>query len=202
MKAVLDIHDFSVVYPRMDLLLKLKNHFPNFKVSLFTIPFNEKKDWGPSLLRKDNLKEIKSNLDWMQIIPHGFVHDGSEMRKMTYDQFALTSLLIQDAFDDDGLPYEKGFCSPHWRQSEGVTEVLNTIGWWGAVLREGKETPNRFYRYDFLANEPFWESDKEVLKIHSHLYGTKNDLGRCFPNLLKLPRDTEWHYVTDYLETK
>lgn len=63
----------------------------------------------------------------------------------------------------------------------------------------GMPTTKTFYRYsDPLDNIDY---SKGTLKLHGHIYGTKNDLGACMENLLKLPQDTEWHYVTDFLET-
>lgn len=202
MNVVLDLHDFTVSYNRLDILLKLKEYFPNFKVSLFTIPDEGKMDFGPTLNKKENLKEIKKHLDWMQIIPHGFKHNGLEMTQMDTSYFRDVILpKMEQMFKDDGLPYEKGFCAPHWKWSDGVASALDEKGWWGAVLREDRMTKTkRFYRYTHLLNEPFWESDLPVLKLHGHVYGTKNDIGLCFDNLLRLPRETQFYYVTDYLE--
>ena len=202
MRATLDLHDFSVVNNRLLWLLGLKQHFPNFKVSLFTVPFDKKEDWGPSLIGDDFLIEIKKNLDWIQLIPHGLYHNGSEMSNYDYSTFKEKIMPeITDAFDSKGLPYVKGFCAPHWRWTDGVVKALDEAGWWGAVDRD-KQMPytKRYYRYNFLLNEPFWES-KEDLKLHGHIYGTKNDIGRCFDNLLKLPKDTEWVFVSDCLES-
>ena len=197
-------YDFSVINSRLDILLKLKEHFPNFKVSLFTVPVDKKSDWGPYLIREDILKEIKKHLDWMQIIPHGLWHEKLEALMWDYahtKSFVLPT--IKELFDKDGLPFVKGFCAPHWRWSKGVVMALDEEGWWGAIDRD-KSTPcpKRFYQYNCLLNEPFWESDISVLKLHGHIYGTKNDVGRCFDNLLKLPLDTEWHFVTNFLEDK
>lgn len=204
MKVALNLDDFSVVNNRLDLLLKLKEHFPNFKVSMFTIPFDEPKDFGPYRNRKRYLKEIKKHLDWIQIIPHGFLHDSSrEMKDMSYDVFLDVLINIKAVFDYDGLPFVKGFKAPHWNWSEGVIKALDDVGWWGAVLRD-KPTPStkRFYKYTHTIDEFFWESDLEVLKLHGHIYGTKNDFEANFSNLLKLPLSTQWHFVTDYLEEK
>jgi len=202
MTVILDVHDFNIVNPRLDLLLKLKAWFPYFKVSLFTIPLIEPSDYGPYLTRNKNLELIKSCSDWMEFIPHGLYHNsGREMLNYDDGQFEKVVIpLIDKSFNDMGLNYEKGFCSPHWRQSKEVTKTLNKIGWWSAVLREETNFPERYYQYNFLANEPFWESDLDVLKIHSHLYGTRNDLGKCMNNLLKLPKDTIFKYVTEFIE--
>ena len=201
----LGLHDFTVVYNRLDLLLKLKKHFPDFKVSLFIIPYQKREDYGPTLLKKEFLKEIKKHLDWMQFIPHGFEHQGREMYRMNYEEFAGIILAsIQDALEEDGLPYEKGFVAPHWQWNEDVVRVLDEMGWWGAVtpIKPDMPKPKVFYEYNYAIDEPFWESDKDVLKLHGHVWGCRNDLGLCFNNLLKLPRDIKWNYVTDYLETK
>ena len=203
-KVCLDLHDFSVVHNRLDLLLKLKEHFPNFKVSLFTVPIDKTEDWGSSLIREESLRRIKSNLDWIQIIPHGLNHEKSEALMWDYAHTSGFILpLIREVFDRDELPFINGFCAPHWRWSGGVVMALDEWEWWGAIDRNKEmPCPKRFYKYNFLLNEPFWESNLDVLKLHGHIYGTKNDVGWCFDNLLELPLDTEWHFVTDFLETK
>lgn len=202
MKVCLDLHDFSVVNNRLDVLLKLKDIFPNLKVSLFTVPIDEKRDWGSSLIRDQYLKDIKMCLDWIQIIPHGLIHNGSEMANCDYYTFKDVVIPgITKAFESDGLPFEKGFCAPHWRWTDGVSRALDDAGWWGAIDRDKViPCPKRYYRYNFLLNEPYYDSGVETLKLHGHIYGTKNDIGRCFTNLLKLPQDAEWHFVTDFLE--
>lgn len=201
MKVVLDLHDFSVANNRLDLLLKLKEHFPNFKVSMFTVPYEKKEDWGPTLIHDENLKEIKKHLGWIQIIPHGLHHDGREARNWDYEIFKH-KIFPEIIAGLSALPFEKGFCAPHWDWNSGVVKYLDEIGWWGAVLREDKMLKTkRFYRYTHLLNEPFWESDLPVLKLHGHVYGTKNDIGLCFNNLLKLPKDTTFEYVTNHIES-
>lgn len=204
MRVALDIDDFSVVTTRLDLFLHLKDHFPNFKVSMFTIPCPRPCDYGPWLIRDQAAAEIRKCLDWMQIIPHGLTHESS--REFTkYDQATFRHDYIpkmQEAFADAGLPYEKGFKAPHWRWSQGVVDALDDMGWWGAVLREEGRMPlpKRFFRYTHLLNEPF-PLDAPLLKLHGHVYGTKNDIGTCIENLKRLPKDTQFDFVTDHLET-
>jgi len=204
MKVCLDLHDFSVVNNRLDLLLKLKEHFPDFKVSLFTVPIDEEKDWGPYQIRKQLLKEIKKHLDWMQIIPHGLSHNlPKEICNSGYDKFTRVIMpLIEESFKRDGLPFEKGFCAPHWRWNSGLVRALDKKGWWGAVDPRQPQMlcPKKFYRYSHAIDNI--DYSQEILKLHGHIYGTKNDLGRCFDNLLKLPLSVEWHFVTDFLEEK
>jgi len=202
MKACLDLHDWSLTHNRLFILHSLKRYFPNFKVSLFTVPIDRVEGWGSYLIRKNTIKEVQG-LDWVQLIPHGLYHEGSEMRNCSYETFKNSVLpTIKGSFEVDGLPYEKGFGAPHWRWTEGVVRALDEEGWWGAVDRDKPmPCPKKFYKYNYLLNEPFWEAQGD-LKLHGHVFGTKNGVGICSGNLLKLPKDTEWAFVTDFLEDK
>jgi len=201
MKVCLTLDDFSIVNNRLDVLLKLKEHFPDFKVSLFTVPRDEKQDWGAYQIRKELLKEVKKHLDWIQLIPHGYTHRGSEMRNADYRYFKeVTIPAIEKAFQDDGLPFEKGFKAPHWRWSDGVVKALDELGWWMAVDPRQPNAPKtkRHYGFSHGIDEPFWNS-QQPLQLHGHIYGTRNDVGKCFDNLIKL-KDPQWCYATEFIE--
>ncbi len=59
----LDFHDFSILRSRMDLLEQLKEHYPNLKVSMFTIPYDYEYETSMLRLQRDQaLKRIKENL--------------------------------------------------------------------------------------------------------------------------------------------
>jgi hypothetical protein len=194
----LDLHDWSIVNNRLDLLKELYNYFDDFRVSLFTVPIDEMKDWGAYQSREYFLNEIRG-MDWLQLIPHGYTHEGSEMRNADYRYFKeITLPAIKKAFEKDGLKYEKGFCAPHWRWSDGVVRALDEEGWWGAVdPRQNMKKTNRYFKYDYPIND-FPAGDH---KLHGHIYGTKNDLGLCMNNLLRLPKNTKWEFITNYIET-
>ena len=207
MKVSLDLHDWSVLNNRLDLLLKIKDHYPNFKVSLFTIPFDVAFEGGiQRIYREPALRMIKENLDWMQIIPHGLTHQFREMERCDYNLFRYGVMpSIKEAFEKDGLPYEKGFCAPFWLWNKDVVKALDDEGWWGGVDRNQPDMlkTKKFYTYSHSLEEPFYKSNLDTLKLHGHLDQTSdNDLEECFINILKLPSKTEWHFVTDFLEEK
>ena len=207
MKVSLDLHDFSVLNNRLDLLLKIKEHFPNFKVSLFTIPYDyqTEKNIEGRTLRSKTLEAIKENLEWMQIIPHGLTHMPREFENCDKETFRLALASIDEAFKKDGLPYEKGFCAPYWLWNQDVVDVLNERGWWGAIDRRQAEMirPNKFYTYSHSLDDPYWKANVDTIKLHGHIDGTSpNDLDRCFTGIFKLPSDTEWVFVTDFIEEK
>lgn len=204
MKVSLDIDDPSVLHSGMDYWLKLKEHYPSFKVSLFWIPFDPHTETSQlRLMRDQEIEKVKANLDWIQLIPHGLTHINREFEKCDY--YTMKDLVlpsIDEAFKRDGLPYEKGFKAPNWLWNEEVIRALDEAGWWGATDRNQPEMlkTKRNYTYTHSIDEPFWLSTNETLNLHGHLDGVSaNDMERCFLNLLNLPTDTQWHFVTDYI---
>lgn len=205
MKTIsLDLHDFSVLNSRLDLLLKIKEHYPDFKVSCFTVPVHGVYEMGQGrMYREKTLAKIHEHLDWIQIIPHGLTHMEAEFEHC--DRWTMKMVLeaIDEAFTKDGLPYTKGFCAPYWLWSQEVVDVLDEAGWWGAIDRNQPDMlrPKRFYVYSHSLDEPYWESDLDVLKLHGHLDGqSPNDLERCLLGLLKLPSDVQWKFVSEMVE--
>lgn len=203
---VLEFDDFSLINNRFDLLLLLKDHFPKLKVSLFTIPCHAEHEFGAGhIFREDGLKKLKENLDWIQIIPHGITHVEREFEKADTTAMRLSIQAIEEIFGKDGIPYVKGFKAPQWLWNQDVIDVLDEEGWFGAVDRNQPEMlcPKKFYKYNFNINEPFKYSSLDVLKLHGHIGGDMlNNLEGSILNLMKMPPDAEFHFVTDYLEEK
>lgn len=207
MRVSLDLHDFSVLNNRLDLLLKIKEHYPDFKVSLFTIPYDYQTERSVEgrTLRDKTLEKIKENLEWMQIIPHGLTHMPREFENCDKETFRMTLASIDEAFKHDGLPYERGFCAPYWLWNQDVVDVLNERGWWGAVDRNQPKMirPDRYYIYSHSIDQPFWGANVDNLKLHGHIDGqSKNDLEGNFIKLFKLPSNTEFCFITDFIEEK
>lgn len=208
MKTIsLDIHDPSVLHSGLDLLLQIKEHYPKFKVSLFWIPLDPKYEMSQlRLQREDAVKRIKANLDWIELIPHGLTHIPREFEKCDY--FTMRDLIFQaidEAFKKDDLPYVKGFCAPYWLWSEGVVQALNEEGWFGAIDKNQPDMlkTKKFYTYSHSIDERFWNSTNDVLKLHGHLDGvSSNDLEKCLLNLLKMPTDAEFKFVSEMVEEK
>lgn len=203
-KFSLDFHDFSVLRNGMEYLLRLKEHYPNLKISMFTIPFDHKYEMELVRVNRDKeLKRIKDNLDWIQIIPHGLTHMPNEFANADKHTTRTALEAIDHQFKQDGLPYEKGFCAPFWLWNQDVVDVLDSQGWWGAVDKKQPDMikTKEFYTYSHSIHEPFWHSNLQVLKLHGHMTApSENNLEDCFLNLMKMPRDAEFVFVTDFIE--
>jgi len=197
--VVLSLDDFSVVNNRMDLLLKLKEYFPDFKVSLFTVPYDVESDWGPYLIKDESLELIKQNLDWIQLIPHGLFHlNRNEM--IAFGNINAIFDSIELVFNSLGLPFEKGFKSPHYSWNEEVVKKLDSMGWFGAINPfKSKLKTKKFYRHTHTIDNI--DYSKDFLKLSGHVYGCKDDLGKNMDNLLKLPKNTNFEFVTQHIES-
>lgn len=203
MKAVIDLDDFSILRSRMDLLEKLHDHFPGFKISLFTIPFDYEYEMSDlRVLREEALTRIHKNLDWMQFIPHGMAHIPREFENCDKQTMIDYINNVEEVFKKDGLPMTKGFKAPYWLWNQDVVDALNESGWWGAndIKQPGMLKTKRFYEYTNSIDEDLSKLTGDVVKLHGHMTPpSTNDIDRCFLNLMKLPIDTEWHFATDFI---
>jgi len=205
-KVVLDIDDPTVFFCNWDKLIRLKERYPQFKVSFFFVPFDfENEKSLQHTLRANGLKKLKKNLDWIQLIPHGVAHLPQEFLNVPKKDLPLIFNAINEFMNDDGLPYEKGFKAPQWLYNQDLVDFLDEKGWWMGVDRNQPNAPRtkKFYEYGYSIDEPFWESKDEVWKLHGHMGGpSENNIEDCFLNLLKIPLDAEFHFVTDFISSK
>lgn len=205
MKTIcLDFDDFSVLRSRMDFLLRLKEHYPDLKVSMFTIPYDYEYEIGQlSIQRDESLKTIHENLDWIQIIPHGLMHIPEEFYQCDKHTMRLAMKAIDEAFEKDGLPYERGFKAPYWLWNQEVVDVLDEKGWWGAVDPHQPEMckTKKTYTYTHSIEDPFWHSTNDVLKLHGHMtLPSANNIEDCFLHLMKMPRDAKFVFASELVE--
>lgn len=207
MKTVtLDFDDFSILRSRMDLLCELKDRFPGFKVSLFSIPFDYEYEFSEVRLYRDEaVQRISENKDWMEFIPHGIIHASREFEKC--DKQTMTTYLnsVHEEMKRQGFPEDrlvKGFKPPYWLWNQDVVDILDENGWWGATDRNQPDMikPKRNFVYTHSIDEPFWESNLETIHLHGHMTPpSSNNLPDCLLNLMKLPKDVEWRFVSEYV---
>jgi len=191
MKISFELHDGSVLRNDYDSLLRLKEHFPELKVSLFFIPYDYEMEMSQlNLQRKSKLKILKNNLNWIKLYPHGVMHIPREFEKCDRETMELSLKAIDEAMSKDELPYEKGFCAPYWLWNKDVVDVLDEHGWFGAVDRN---QPNmiktkRFYEYTHSLEEDLGNV-KGNLALHGHMTPPSiNSLSDNLLNLLNIPK--------------
>ena len=204
-KICLDLDDGSILRNRVDLLDRLKEHYPDLKLTLFYIPYDYELEMRPdlSVLRPSRLKWLQDRLGWIRLVPHGISHLPREFEHAD-KQTTLDYLdSIAGEMEKDGLPAVKGFKAPQWLWNQDVVDALDERGWWGAVDRNQTDMlrTKRFYEYNLSTHEPFWMVKKDVWKLHGHMTKPSvNDLESTFMNLMKMPLDAEFLYADELLE--
>ncbi|MHA1749530.1 MAG: DUF2334 domain-containing protein [Promethearchaeota archaeon] len=200
---ILDFDDFSPIKPGFDLLRKLKEHFPNFKCTLFTPAFNLKiftkevsldkfKYWG---------RLVAENQDWIEIAPHGFSHIRGEWQ-VDRKQAEIQIKACENVFKQLGIKIVKIFKFPYWEGSKEAEEVLKERGYTLAIDRNNPVvyTDIPTYVFNWSIDEPI--PDYPIVRGHGHIWLTSNGLDKCFPNLLKIPQNSEFKFVSEYLWPK
>ena len=200
---IVDFDDLSCTTPGMDLLFKLKEHFPNFKCTCFTPAFH--KDLMTKKVSVDKFKEwgkIIIDNPWIEVAPHGFAHYENEW--MISDKRMLN--VMMDATENClgnflGIPFVKIFKFPHWKGSKEAEEVLLERGYTLAIDRNNPKTYTNIKTYIWN-----WSIDDipvpkyHTIKAHGHIWLTNNGLDSCYPNLLKIPTNAEFKTISEYLK--
>lgn len=117
-KIVVSIDDFCDRWWPMDELLALKKRYPNFKATLFTIPFKTTLEFLYGV----------AELGWLEIAIHGFHHDDLDEMLMLSRQE-----IIEGFLKIDFSVYARGFKAPGWRLDEDVIKCCNEFGMWIAL---------------------------------------------------------------------
>lgn len=194
--CVLDLDDFSPLYSRLDLLLELREYFPKFKISLFTVPNYHA---AFSLDKHEAWCSQVRGLNFVELLPHGYTHEKGEFLKITALGARLKILKAEKMFQRVGLPIKKIFKAPHWQINRSTYSALAGLHYQIADHPEHL-TPQELlcYQYNWSLNEPV--PDLAVLKGHGHVENScGNGLEECMANIRKLPRDTTFMTISEYM---
>jgi len=205
---ICNFDDLECGLPGFEEILKLKEHYPKLKVTLFMTPIPE--IFLKKQITEEKYKEWAQELkkDWIEICPHGLTHQGQEMMFRTnnrgkvvlldYDTAKLYIEVAEKTFKDLDLPYKKIWKSPHWSTSPEAYKALWKKGYKVACDPNQPHPPDT-YLYD-------WSIDRRIplrpiVKGHGHLSGNnENHIRRCIKNLLQIPVDAEFLFVSEAIE--
>lgn len=201
--VILDADDFAVDNTSFMYFCELKRLYPKFKVSLFTVPMSVMSGEIKCLATADNfLSEIKEYLDWIEFIPHGFSHYPMEFQNKTYQETIDSLIAIERIFNESGLPFVKGFKAPYWAYNDEVAKALKDKGYWIALDKNDPRNDMPIYKYNWSINEPYPKDIQEV-RGHAHIQNVcGNGIEECFSNLLTIPEDVEWKFISEVMENE
>lgn len=176
--AILDLDDFHEDDNQLDKLYKLRCRLPTFKVNLFTIP---------GRCSRCFIEEVRK-IEWVNMVPHGFVHDTPrECEKWEYEE----SLSYLRGLEETG--WERGFKAPGWNISDGMYQALQERGWWVADHpKNALRRPRGLRYYD-------WTLNKNALHGHiGHLAPIDNEIEQLWPQIMNLEGNV-FQFIKDLL---
>lgn len=206
---VLDIDDFGLLLPGIDDLLRIKQHYNDFKITCFTVPLP--KEFFMEANRKHFNKEkyqkwaeIINSYDWIEIAMHGFSHTLGEF-DCKYQKAMTMLTAAENLWNEVGLKYKKIFRAPYWQYSYDSLNALKDKGYVVATDRnnpiavpEGLKT----YTYNWSMEEKRPQGI-DIIKGHGHAYstgGSRNGIDICYPNIIKqIPAGAKFKTISEIL---
>ena len=121
-RVVFDVDDFCDDWNCLPELDRLKEQYPNFKCTLFTIPTRTSLE----------LLQETARRPWVEVAVHGVSHDpNQELNHMSAEQLEIE---LESVYDSDvGQYYTRGFRPPGWAISRQHCDVLTRLGMWVAL---------------------------------------------------------------------
>ena len=206
-KVYLSVHDLAHNLPGLEYILKLKEHFDNFKITCFAIP-EPNEDYRKKVGEKDQVDLVWAKLinsyDWMEVGVHGFDHSRNEC-DCTYSEMEKILEKAERTFALIELNYKKLFVAPYWKYSSESIQELNDNGY--VIAYRGK--PNleiyRGYIHNWEVHQP--TPDEDIIHGNGHLTnrGNKDSIGRkrVFDNIINsVPKDTAFGFISELYESK
>lgn len=205
---VLDIDDYGLLLPGIEDILRIKKHYPGFKITCFTIPIPKEffSKENHKHFNKEKYKkwaEIVNNYDWMEIGIHGFSHTYSEF-DCKYQAAEMMLEATKNLWKEVGLKYKKIFRAPYWQYSYDALNALKDKDYTVCLDRnhpiaipKGLKT----YTYNWSLEERAPQTD--LIKGHGHAYstsGVKNGIDLCYQNIIKqIPVGAKFKTISEIL---
>lgn len=197
--------EFDDFYPGNDgmfFLKELHNHYPEMKVSLFSVPLKLLDD--SSLIsweaNKDFVEEV-NECPWLEILPHGFFHLRHEYENWTYDQTMIAINAWEDLFTRLKMNWKRVTRAPHWEYGTEALRAFRDKGYIVAIdpsARTKMKLPDGLKIYEHNWGVQFPLPNKTELRGHGHIQDWNGTgIGENLGNLMDLPVGKTWKFVSE-----
>lgn len=198
MKIALEYDDFGPQNSNFGLLEKLKEHYPNFKVTLFTVPWDVR--FGRNLQESAPITldkfapwcEAVSNADWIEVALHGLTHSPLEFAELSYEAAIKRIVIGMKMFENKGFKnFAKVFKAPQWEISPEAKRAATDMGF--VVVEDG------YYNWNLANDGPDADANEPYI-MHGHVQDVcENGMSETFHKVTKLPVDTEFLFLSEVL---
>jgi len=204
MEIILDLDDFSPVRHGFGYIKKLKEHYPDLKVTMFTPALDEAVlEKKIDQKRLDKWVELVKDCSWIEIAVHGFLHVKGEM-DCSYKEAMNIISSCEKVLHKMGLPHKKIWKSPYWITSDDAYRALRDMGYVVAV-DTNQDLPKieglKMYVYDKSTHEYLTDCKLDRVKYHGHIGGDfYNDISLTIDQLTSMPEDATFLTISEYIK--
>lgn len=199
MTISVDFDDFSPLNHRFDMLAKLRERYKDFKVTMFTIPWeirlNPDGKGTPITDEKYMMwcHAVKKGVEdgWLEVAIHGLTHKPLEFSQLSYQKAKDRVTVSMKMFENTQIPYVKMFKAPNWAISDGAKLAMKDLDI--KVIEDG------YYNWNLKDDMP----DGEKLIAHGHVQdepSTMNGIEQSYMRLSKVPPDAKWIFLSEALK--
>lgn len=201
MKVAIEYDDFSCKNHHLDVLEEFHDHYPDFKVTLFTVPWevrfgrNLKESTPITLPKFKPFVEAINKADWIEIALHGLTHAPMEFAEVSYEGAIKRLVIGMKMFENVGIKnFTKIFKAPQWALSPEGKRAAEDMGF--KVVEDG------YFNWNLANDEPNKDA-KEPFIMHGHVQDDcDNGMEETMFRVLKLPSDTEFLFLSDILKAE
>lgn len=208
-KVALEYDDFGPRNSNLALLEEIKEHYPDFKVTLFTVPweirFGSASQTTPGTPITDAayqpwVEAVKQNEDWMELALHGFTHKLGDPRQgipgemeCSYEDAQKIITVAEKMFENRGLKLAKIFKAPQWLISKEAKRGIEELGY--------KVCEDHYYNWNLTDPFPTEAAERgDIIIGHGHVQDEMgNGMAETLHKVLKLPPDTQFLKLSEVL---
>lgn len=181
-KIIVDFDDFYESSGGLEELHRLKDYYPGFMVTLFTIP----------LKCSDKFLEEMQKIDWIQLAIHGTNHVNQEFGDKDYEYCHKIMDIYKSGF------FVRGFKAPHWSASYATMDWLKDNDFWIAIEHPYRENrrrmPDNIAYYSYMSNSKLDEF-VEYERFHAHIDWGNGLLKKIEDTLGFWPKYSEFSFI-------
>lgn len=201
MKIAIEYDDFSPINSQFGVLESFKEHYPNFKVTMFTVPWEVRfgrnlQESSPITLPKFRpFVEAVNECDWIEIALHGLTHAPLEFAELSYDAAIKRIVIGMKMFENVGIKnFAKIFKAPQWALSPEAKQAALDMGF--EVCEDG------YYNWNLANDKPNTDAVEPYI-MHGHVQDDcNNGMAETQHRVLKLPVDTEFVFLSEVLKAQ
>lgn len=208
-KVALEYDDFGPRNSNLSILEEIKEHYPNFKVTLFTVPWEIRFGQLTQGVIGTPITDagcapwvdaVKQNEDWMELALHGLTHKLGDPRQgipgemeIPYEDAKKIAMVAEKMFENRGLKLAKVFKAPQWLLSEEAKQAFMDRGY--------KVCEDHYYNWNLADEFPKEAAERGDLIIgHGHVQDEMgNGMAETLHKILKLPVDTQFFKLSEIL---